>query len=157
MDPFKEYRPQSSDPGSTLGFTDSKKWGEAWVDGDPVGEELLARFLALLIPPMAEPDPGSMSFSWFHSMRSSGDMFCTSRRISPMSIKSFNASRPAGVVGTSFGADSGSLGCSGEALFRYSLGLPSPFFFAPPFSFSSSERRLITASAFVEFSSLGRP
>ena len=121
-----------------------------------MGEELLALFLALLIPPNAEAEPGIMSFSWFHSIRSSGEIFCTANRISPIPIKSVNASLPAGVVGTSFGAGLGSLGCSGEAVFGFSRSISSTFsFFNPSFSFSSSERRLI--AALVELPSDDRP
>lgn len=133
------------------------KRGEAWADGEPVGEELLALFLARLIPPNADPDPGNMSLSWFHSIRSSGEIFCTSRRISPMPIKSVNASRPAGVVGTSLGApSSGSLGSSGGQFSASSRGSSSTCsLFAPSFSFSSFETRFMTA--FVLSPSLDRP
>ena len=152
LDPFKEYRPQSSEPGSTCGFDGSvllRKWVAAWAGDDTVGDELRALFLALRIPPNDEAELSVISLSWSHSNRSSGEMFCTARLISPIPIRSGKSSLLAGVEGTSFLAKSGNEGCSSSSFFASSCtsASTSPLGFdpiAPSFSFSSSDSRVIT-------------
>lgn len=61
--------------------------------GDEMGDELLARFLTAMAI-------DELELCWSHSIRSSGETSCTSRRISPMPMRSGNASFGAGVEGT---------------------------------------------------------